>query len=71
MFEDDIDKRKWMRAQKSYGPDWDAAIAFGIDISLIEQSLAMSVEERLRAMEAVLRMLPEPGEPSRDPAPAA
>ncbi len=31
MFEDDIDKRKWARTQKSYGPDWDAAIEFGIE----------------------------------------
>lgn len=59
MYEDDLDKRKWMRTQKSYGPDWDKAIEFGIDISLIEQSLAMTFEERLRTMESVLRLLPQ------------
>lgn len=72
MYEDDIDKRKWMRTQRSYGPDWDAAIEFGIDISVIEQSLAMTFEERLRAMEAMLRLLPEgpAGEPGDGAAPA-
>jgi hypothetical protein len=72
MFEDDIDQRKWRRTQKSYGPDWDAAIEFGIDTSLIEQSLEMTFEERLKAMERVLRLLPAspPGDPDRDAAPA-
>jgi hypothetical protein len=71
MYEDDIDKRKWMRTQKSYGPDWDAAIEFGIDISLIEQSLQLTFEERLRALEEMLRLMPEPdaGEPTDGPAP--
>lgn len=46
MFEDDIEKRTWARTQKSYGPDWGAAIEFGIDVALIEHMLSLSVEER-------------------------
>jgi hypothetical protein len=69
MHEDDLDKRTWMRTQKSYGPDWDAAIEFGIDISLIEQSLAMTFEQRLVALERLLALWPPP-EVDRDAAPA-
>jgi hypothetical protein len=60
MHEDDLDKRTWMRAQKSYGPDWDAAIEFGVDTSLLEESLAMSFAERLVALEQLLALWPEP-----------
>lgn len=56
MFEDDLDKRKWMRLQPSYGPDWDAAIEFGVDISLIEHSLSLSFEERFRQSLAMTRL---------------
>jgi hypothetical protein len=56
VFEDDIDKRKWMRTQPSYGPDWDFAIEFGIDISLIESNLKLSFEERLLQLEAMQKM---------------
>ena len=31
----------------SYGPDWEAAIDMGIDVSLLEETLRLSVEERL------------------------
>jgi hypothetical protein len=56
MFEDDIDKRQWMRTQPSYGPDWDFAIEFGIDISLIESNLKLSFEERLIQLESMQKM---------------
>ena len=56
MLEDDVDKREWMRAQPSYGPDWDAAIEFGIDISLIEHSLGLSFEERFVESLAMTRL---------------
>ena len=56
MFEDDLDKRKWMRLQQSYGPDWDAAIEFGIDISLIEHALSLSYDERFRESLAMTRL---------------
>lgn len=31
----------------SYGPDWEAAIDMGIDVSLLEENLRLTVEERL------------------------
>ena len=55
MYEDDIDKRKWMRLQPSYGPDLDAAIEFGIDISVIEHSLSLTFEQRFRQSLAMTR----------------
>lgn len=51
--EDDIDRRAWLHAQPSYGPDWDAAIEYGIDVSLLEANLARSMGERF---EESLRM---------------
>lgn len=65
MFEDDIDKRKWARTQKSYGPAWDAAIEFGIDVSLIEHMLSLTWEERFIESLEMTRMahaLDEAGE---------
>ncbi len=56
MFEDDLDKRKWMRLQPSYGPDWDAAIEFGIDISVIEHSLSLTFDERFRESLAMTKL---------------
>jgi hypothetical protein len=58
MHEDALDKRTWMHAQPSYGPAWDAAIDFGIDISLLEESLALTFEERLLALERMLALYP-------------
>jgi hypothetical protein len=46
--DDGLDRQEWMRQQPSYGPNWDAAIAFGIDVTLIEQALARTVAERFR-----------------------
>lgn len=71
MYEHDIDKRKWMRTQPSYGPDWDAAIEYGIDISLIEQALTLSYEERFQqslAMTRLAQALEAAGEKLRDSA---
>ncbi len=48
MPDDDFDRRPWLRRQPSYGPDWDSAIEFGIDVSMIEANLAMTFEERFR-----------------------
>ena len=45
---DEFDRRLWLREQPSYGSDWDAAIEFGIDVSMIEANLALSYEERFR-----------------------
>lgn len=54
--EDDIDKRAWMRSLPSYGPDWEAAIEFGIDVALIEANLALSFEDRLIQLEGMLAL---------------
>ena len=56
---DEADKRVWMRSQPSYGPDWDAAIEFGIDISLIEANLALSPQERFEQLLAQARLAEE------------
>lgn len=31
----------------SYGPDWEAAIVYGIDVSLLLENLALTPTERL------------------------
>lgn len=46
MLDDDLDRRAWMRAQPGAGPDWAAAIDFGIDVTLIENSLSRTMAER-------------------------
>ncbi len=43
----------------SYGPDWDAAVELGIDVSLLEETLQMTVEERLVALEGLNRVAEE------------
>jgi hypothetical protein len=48
MADDEFDRRPWLRKQPSYGADWDAAIEFGIDVSMIEENLQLSYEERFR-----------------------
>ncbi len=48
MADDDFDRRPWLRRHPSYGPDWDQAIEFGVDVSMIESNLAMTFEERFR-----------------------
>lgn len=42
------------RALPSYGPRWDAAIEYGIDVTLIEHNLALSVTDRLRQLDDML-----------------
>jgi hypothetical protein len=44
--DDGIDRREWLRSQPSSGPAWDAAIDFGIDVSLISENLSHSMSER-------------------------
>jgi hypothetical protein len=43
------------RSLPSHGPDWDAAIAAGIDVTMIEANLRRRPCERLRRMEAANR----------------
>jgi hypothetical protein len=43
-----MDLRATLRkAFPSYGPDWDAAIEFGIDLSLLEENLRLTPTERI------------------------
>lgn len=58
-------------APRSYGPDWDAAIAYGIDVSLLERNLALTVEERILQLDAMtrLRELLRPSDGSGEPDP--
>lgn len=37
----------------SYGPDWDRAIAFGIDVTLLLENLARTPTERLLRLQQV------------------
>ena len=39
------------RSLPSYGPDWDAAIAAGVDVTMVEQNLRLPPAERLVQME--------------------
>jgi hypothetical protein len=45
---------EWLRSRfPSYGPGWDAAIAFGIDVSLLLENLDLTPTERLRRLQQV------------------
>lgn len=43
------------RALPSYGPEWDAAIAYGIDVTLLERNLRMTPAERIRQLDETNR----------------
>ncbi len=44
----------WARsALPSYGPGWDEAIRFGVDVTLLLENLALTPTERLRRLEQV------------------
>jgi hypothetical protein len=43
------------RALPSYGPSWDAAIAAGVDVTMIEANLCLTPGERLRRHDAYAR----------------
>lgn len=47
------------RVSRSYGPDWDAALAFGIDGALLEENLAMTPQQRLEALMDLIRLAEE------------
>lgn len=50
-----IDPRERLRRDfPSYGPDWDAAIEYGVDVSILEENLRMTPTERLDALQAIL-----------------
>ncbi len=42
----------WARKHlPSFGPDWEAAIDFGIDVTLLLENLALTPAQRLRRMQ--------------------
>lgn len=43
-------------ARVSYGPDWDAAIAYGIDVTLLERNLALTPTERLLQLQQMTEL---------------
>lgn len=38
----------------SFGPNWDEAIAWGVDVTLILENLALTPSERLRQLQRVV-----------------
>lgn len=44
------------RTFPSFGPDWDLAVATGIDVSLLLENLALSASERLRRLDEQNRL---------------
>ena len=42
------------RMMESHGPAWDAAIDYGIDVSLLERNLRLSPTERLVQLDDML-----------------
>lgn len=43
----------------SYGPDWDAAVAYGLDMTLIEVSIAMTPGQRAERLQSLLIQMAE------------
>lgn len=54
--DDETDRRVVLRRLPSYGPDWDAAIEYGIDVAQTELNLALTPEQRILQLEALLRL---------------
>ena len=44
------------RALPSHGPAWEAAIEFGIDVTLLERNLSLTPTERLQQLDDMLRL---------------
>jgi hypothetical protein len=67
MHEDDIDKRKWLRTRPSPGAGWDAAVEFGVDVTLLERNLELTLEQRFQQLEEMLALAAalNPEEPAR------
>ena len=45
------------RTLRSFGPDWDAAVADGVDVALLLENLALPPKERLRLLDEQNRLL--------------
>jgi hypothetical protein len=57
--DDELDRREVLRRLPSYGPDWDAAIEYGIDLAQTELNLALMPEQRILQLEALLALQAE------------
>jgi hypothetical protein len=44
------------RTLPSYGPAWDAAIEYGVDVTLLERNLTLTPSERLSQLDDMLRL---------------
>jgi hypothetical protein len=52
-----MDMREMLRqAYPSYGPDWDAAIEAGVDVSLLEENLQLTPTERLEQLQRMTEL---------------
>lgn len=52
-----MDPRDLLRqAFPSYGPDWDAAIETGVDVSLLEENLQLTPTERLEQLQRMTEL---------------
>ncbi|WP_257462488.1 hypothetical protein [Archangium lipolyticum] len=52
-----MDPRELLRqAFPSYGPDWDAAIDAGVDVSLLEENLHLTPTERLEQLQRMTEL---------------
>ncbi|MEW5741301.1 MAG: hypothetical protein AB1938_20430 [Myxococcota bacterium] len=56
MSEDNTAPEQKDAQRPGYGPDWDAAVAWGIDVSLLERNLALTVEQRLLQLHEMSRL---------------
>ena len=54
---DDLDQREALRrAFPDCGPDWRAAIEYGIDVTLLERNLTLTVEQRLAQLHEMTKL---------------
>ncbi|WP_253979211.1 hypothetical protein [Pyxidicoccus xibeiensis] len=52
-----MDMREMLRqAYPSHGPDWDAAIEAGVDVSLLEENLQLTPTERIEQLQRMTEL---------------
>jgi hypothetical protein len=52
-------QRELLERLPSSGPEWDAAIAYGIDVTLLTENLALTPTERLEQLAAMNELYEE------------
>ena len=52
----DVTQRELLSRLPSYGPDWDAAIEYGIDVSLLEENLALTPTQRIDQLQSMTEL---------------